>query len=321
MTNATRGQGVQGALQREIEATRAALLERDQKLLASVARQFGLTEQEISRLIGKLNVMPTVSYQLRHNELLTLQQQVVQLIDDAHRLAFPVIERARQFDVLQAGIDLERLLGVQGLGTGINVDAVVRTFGAVQKGTPLARLLANASNDAGAAAKQQLFNSVVLGENPRLTAARLGKVMNISTNRASTIARTEVMRAYRGASQDAMQMSDSVEKWIWISDRGANTCELCWAMDGTLFDTEEEMDTHPNCRCSMAPVPPDSMVDLGNGPDIFDGLSDAEQLDILGPGKFALYNKSEITLQDLVVHGTHAEWGGYRRSATLAELK
>lgn len=45
-------------------------------------------------------------------------------------------------------------------------------------------------------------------------------------------------------------------KYIWHSENGENTCEKCKALDGSVYDFEDEVPQrpHPNCKCTVEVV-------------------------------------------------------------------
>jgi hypothetical protein len=75
-----------------------------------------------------------------------------------------------------------------------------------------------------------------------------------------------------------------------------------------------------NCRCVPSPVTINSRVDWGPpGEDWFAGQSPEYQQSVLAPSKYRAYAAGEIRLSDLVAKGHSAEWGGWRREASLRQ--
>lgn len=89
--------------------------------------------------------------------------------------------------------------------------------------------------------------------------------------RSVTIARTEIMdslnegvrESYRQAKAEGLLGDDAQKEWITTPDE--ITCQTCGPMDGVKVDLDEDFETpdgpmsgpiaHPNCRCSVVPVP------------------------------------------------------------------
>jgi len=104
-----------------------------------------------------------------------------------------------------------------------------------------------------------LVQGVVRGYHPMRVAREITQnVVGVPEARAATIARTEIMRAYRTSSTqfyaDNMYRvgangvaSGVVTGWVWECSAGSNTCAACYAMSGQTFPADAEMDSHPNC--------------------------------------------------------------------------
>lgn len=98
-----------------------------------------------------------------------------------------------------------------------------------------------------------------------------------------------------------------------------HNCAVCWAMHGTVHDVSVRLSSHRNCRCQPQPLrrgqrPPTSGVDR------FVALSASEQLDILGAGKFDLYQAGKLDLTALVGEGNDPRRGPYRYERPLKDL-
>lgn len=80
-----------------------------------------------------------------------------------------------------------------------------------------------------------------------------------------TLARTESMRAYRGASSDTMgklQERGIVSGYVWLAALGPRCCVACVARHGTFYRVPPN-DHHPNCRCVLRPVANPELVPGG----------------------------------------------------------
>ncbi|MGH2509660.1 MAG: phage minor head protein, partial [Ktedonobacteraceae bacterium] len=206
--------------------------------------------------------------------------------------------------------------------------AIASIVGATQAGSPLADLFAGFGNEAAANVAGVLTRGITLGQNPRTIAGDVANALGVSRARALTINRTEMLRAYRGANQETYRAnSDVVQQWRWTADKSARTCAACLAMDGQLFNLDVDMGSHPNCRCSPAPVTrswsdilADSGVDLSglddleppapqSGADWFDQQDESTQRAILGNAKYAAYQNGDFALSDIVAHSHDPDWG------------
>ena len=171
-----------------------------------------------------------------------------------------------------------------------------------------------------AAIERALNTALATGMNPLNVAPYL--VDQMSPARAETIARTEMLGAYRdSAGRMYRANSDVVQKWMWSASGSGNTCAACIFMDGSTFDLDEGMNSHPSCRCAMLPITlpwSDILGPLGidfsdigetnilqgymDGPEWFTIQPETVQREILGPSKFEAWQRGDIDSRDLIGH-------------------
>jgi len=251
------------------------------------------------------------------------QAQLIALVDDIQQqmAALDIISARRitleqQRVIVLSSEHVQALIRAYGLLPRVNTVAVARLAAGAVQGAPIQSLLAMYSSDAGEKARQVLVRGAILGDNPLKIAQDLRGAMQTAQYAVERVARTEVLRAYRGAVQERTK-EQGFNGVVWVCS--ANACAYCWSMSGTVYPSEMAMDTHPNCECSWAPnIGPDNAIH--DGEDAFAELPDAKQRDILGPTKFNAYKDGRIALSDLAGHAVHPIWGpiGYEKS--LAEL-
>lgn len=105
------------------------------------------------------------------------------------------------------------------------------------------------------------------GRNPRDIARDLVREVDISRNRARTIARTEVIGAHAEASLNSYKEAglEGVRvKAEWSTAGDDAVCPECEDMEGKEFNIDDAhglIPLHPNCRCAFIPV-----VDLPTDP-------------------------------------------------------
>jgi SPP1 gp7 family putative phage head morphogenesis protein len=184
---------------------------------------------------------------------------------------------------------------------------------------------------------QVLLNSWLAGDGPEAIQREIRKVSSVGITRARLIARTETLNTQRSALQQLYQDADQVQGWQWYSTRDSRTCPICWTLDGRRFTSQNgtvpEMQTHPNCRCTMLPLTPDldDIVDdtvtvpengsypPGESPsDRLEKLSDEDRERIFGSGRAELLKSNRATPEDLVIAGPPAR---LRTLPELAELE
>lgn len=153
------------------------------------------------------------------------------------------------------------------------------------------------------AVQQALLLGASLGQSVADIASQVGQALLQPLQQALTIARTEMMNAFRGSSLATMR-DEGATAWRWEADHSSNTCAACLAMDGSIHDMSEEMQSHINCRCHARPILPGSDDDYQSGADWFDEQPEDVQREILGPGKLELYQDG-MPLTAFVGHSEH----------------
>jgi len=220
-----------------------------------------------------------------------------------------------------AGVDLG------GVFNRVPVGALVDLTGQLRPASPLMSLpgLNNAAlRDIG----RHMVAGMATGTHPRTVASRIVKTVDIPLARARTIARTEMLRAYRTSSIATWEQNTMVDGWTWHADLTSRTCAACWAMHGKSFPLTTPFGSHPNCRCHPVPkVLPLSALGITGvdmpaeviepGADVFARLPPREQLKILGRGKFDAYQSGAISLDDVVSARVTEEWGVTRSVGSL----
>lgn len=202
--------------------------------------------------------------------------------------------------------------------------ALIDLVGRLQDGSPLRSLLDELGPDAARRVESALIGTLGRGIGPRRAIPSIREALGGNMARAETIARTEIVGAYRRASwRQAQERKDVLDGWTWSAaiDSPDQPCVVCWSMHGSFHSLDESLDSHPRCRCAQIFTPKDSMIDLGpSGEDVFTSLDDAEQRRILGPAAHDLYRDGRITLADLVEPVDHPRWGPGLRRRSLESL-
>lgn len=232
---------------------------------------------------------------------------------------------------------IEASLGTRPPGASVVLNrlpytAVQEVVGTLQDGSPLSALLDSFGTDASTAVREALLTGVAQGLSPRVTAVAVRKALGGSAVRALLISRTETLRAYRASSQEAYKANQNVVKgWRWLSAQSVRTCAMCWAMSGTEHALDEDFASHVSCRCTQVPITktwaelgftgiPDTQPTMLSGAEAFARRSQADQRQILGPSKYALYQDDKLALRDLVTETRSKQWGKGRRERTLREI-
>jgi SPP1 gp7 family putative phage head morphogenesis protein len=152
---------------------------------------------------------------------------------------------------IRAGLALLNITVPRGVSWSFgvpSVDAIKRLVGAMQEGSPLAKLFRGFGAEAAKKVAHALITGVTLGWNPRRIAPLVQQALDISRHRALTISRNESLRAYKDAGQETYKANrDVVDKWVWHSALNGRTCVACIAMHGTEHDLDEHLNGHVNC--------------------------------------------------------------------------
>jgi SPP1 gp7 family putative phage head morphogenesis protein len=202
-----------------------------------------------------------------------------------------------------------------------NVEAVRELVGTLGDGSPLRDVLQSAAKDAAGTAQSILTTAVATGESPRVAARKMRDAAAVPEVRASTIARTEILRSYRSASTANYEAnSDVLEGWVWLATLDKRTCSSCWLMHGKQFPVSQDFASHPRCRCSPMPKLIGVPAGVEAGQIRLERASESIQRQVLGPRTLEAYRNGQIRLEDLVRFEHDPEWGPQLRRVPLAEL-
>jgi hypothetical protein len=270
-----------------------------------------------------------------HQGLVELGGTTRDLLDEQSKYfvdkAEDYVSKASRAQLARTAPSEEALASVMSRFNSLPEEQIKGLLGNLQPGSPLNKLLFDGVPSATVSAvRSSLLETVGLGLGTAQGGRALEDALGLGLSRSMTIVRTETHRVQRDATLLSYKAnSDIVSGWEWRCARTAETCAICWALDGTVSDIEEAFDTHINCRCTSVPktrsweelgfegLP--EIPDAGSGPSIFEGLSDKDKERILGGSKFAAYQRGDITLKDMVGKSFSKEWGGARHEVSLAQ--
>lgn len=345
-----------GRLQQAADKYAAELAAREQDAFRTLTTAYTSSYREMlrrleqvvevrERAIAKgLPVSPAWVYQ--QERWLELMAQVGRELEQAARITGDVLtgeqRAAIQLGEAHAQGLVETSLGVTAGQAPVSVawsqlsrGAVEQALGFQREGGPLRELLAGLADDGVTRIGGQLVVGVATGLNPRELGRILSREMGGNLARATTIARTETLRAYREATRQAyIRNQHLVAGWVWVAALDRRCCAACWSMHGQTFKLEVKLDGHPNCRCRMIPetrswaeitgqpaerfegMETRASTIVRQGSDVFDELPVAAKAEIVGPRKLALLDDGKIELRDLVHRPYSRAWGTMRRVAS-----
>lgn len=162
--------------------------------------------------------------------------------------------------------------------------------------------------------EHELRQSVALGESTRDAAKRIDRVAKLGRVSATRLARTAIT-ATDNRAQMAQWREPSVREyadgWRYTSVLDTRVSLVCAALHGRIFgldDLEAPFPPrHPNCRSSMALVFKEGKFTRafyekrGSGEDWLRGLPEAEQREILGSGRFEMFQRG-VNLPSMVTY-------------------
>ena len=138
--------------------------------------------------------------------------------------------------------------------------------------------------------------------------------LSVAGRHAETLIHTTVQRVAMDARNVTLKANGQVVEGLQIvATLDSHTCAQCLAYDGATYDLSGNPTGntslpfnggppyHANCRCATVPV----LTGIEPAPsptaeDWLDARTEAEQDDILGKGRAALYRRGSLTLRDLV---------------------
>lgn len=346
----------QGRLQSTVAEYRAQLLAREAQAEQALQHAYGHTlaaiQPKLDALYQEIHQKQTngeevpLSWLYEQRRLATIQQIVTNQINHFAALAQTTAGHLQRQGVSLGQASAQDQLDATvpaGVAWSFGVPshaALVNLVGATQAGSPLADLFTGFGEEAASNVGKALISGLMNGDNPRTVAAQVQQALDVPRWRALTIARNEMLRAYKSAAVTNYQAnSDVVGQWRWQADKSPRTCAACLAMDGSLHDLSETLDSHVQCRCAPVPVTkswadilgplgidtsdiPDASIvnsDYETGAQWLDSQDEATQRAILGNAKYDAYTNGDITLSDLVGTKSDPNWGNSIYERSLAD--
>lgn len=228
-------------------------------------------------------------------------------------------EHARQLALVQQ----QNQAGILKAWANVPPNAIADLIGTTVNGAPLATLFDMIGPGAVDIARESMTSALALGQHPRIVANVFRDVLGQSFTRSYTIARTEMLRAYRSAAiREYQANADILDGWVWVAAHSDRTCAACLALDGRVFPLEERfMRQHVNCRCSAAPSIAGSPWERENGKDWLKKQSADRQDRILGKSGGEAFRAGEVELDDFVREDFSRVWGASYRDGGIGWAK
>jgi hypothetical protein len=114
-------------------------------------------------------------------------------------------------------------------------------------------LVASYAHEAATAVKAAFVVGVSINSTEKQIAKHVTRAIDASRWKSVTIAATAPVQVYRATTLTILDAND-IPAWMWVSDKTASVCDVCFAMDGTQHPIYEDMDSHPRCHCIPIPL-------------------------------------------------------------------
>lgn len=202
----------------------------------------------------------------------------------------------------------------------LSLDQVNTMIGFAGDGSPLYNLLKYDYPDAMDGMLKSLINGVARGLPINTVAKEMSAGFGMGLERATLIARTEILRTYRMANTKQYRESGVTNGFRRLVKK-ATACMACLLSDGQWFDNEQELSDHPRGKCIAVPIV--QGVGAPNwelGPRWFKGLPEERQRELMGPETFAAWKAGKFDLMDLVSTRHSDIWGDSPQTTSLAKL-
>ena len=257
-----------------------------------------------------------------------LQALASNQVGEYSKLSEEFILQQQRKAILQGLADAETLMkfSVDPLGkyqfTQIPVEPLEFLKGVLGKAGdryPLGKLLDSIKGEFSPHLDQILFDGLALGKPTNVIARELANASTMPLSRATTIARTEINRAYRLSTAERYRQSPWVKSYKRIASK-SGACMACLLLDGMEYPVDV-LEDHPNGACAMVPIvtgatPPEWEY----GKDYFEKLSPDEQQERMGKYYWKAWKAGEFDLTDIIGKQHSPIWGNSPKIKTLRTL-
>jgi len=318
-----------------LKAFREALLRRETEQMMRLAWSWMAMERSMSaemvtlasemEAIRKKGGVVTEAMLLQSERYQALAKQMeIRVRSLITKTAIPDIVREQQAYAglgSQSAMDALRAYGLRASFQQLPVDALDLYVGMLGDGTPLNRLLRKAYPDSLGGVTRGLLDAMAKGRGPLDAARQMSSEMGLGLHRITTIARTEQLRAFRMASTQQYRESGVVTKFKRVAFHDARTCMACLVLDGRIYDTDQEIEVHPQDRCGNVPVVRGAPAPKWQeGAVWFREQPASTQRSMLGEDKYSAWKSGKFELEEIVRFDHSDVWGDAPRVATMGEL-
>lgn len=182
-----------------------------------------------------------------------------------------------------------------------------------------AQELAQYGDDVVAIVRNQAIRGIVEGWGPIRTAQEIRRTAtSLPAHRANMLMRTLQLQSYRRSTAIAHAANaDIITKQIRIATLDTRVCLACVALHGTEMPVGEQVIDHHAGRCTSIAQIRGINYNIPTGEAWFNGLSEADQLALAGPGKLELLQSGKAQLRDFVQPYQDEVFGDMLREASI----
>lgn len=308
---------------------------RDNKALKQLIDAYGAMYQRLLPRIDALTLKiaslenPTAAQVHKLAQYKGLVQEVNKELARYQSYASVVMQEAAAQDVAM-GITNARTLTYAGNPAVIagwktlNPRAIEALIGYFNEDSALMKRLDKLAGTNALKVANTIIDNVALGKNPKTIANLIRNSLGGGLTDALRMCRTVQLYSYREANRASYAAnSDVVQGWYWMSALDPASCMSCVAMHGTFHTNDETLNDHHNGLCTMLPAVIGAGNPLGSetaGQDWFRGLSEQEQRDMMGAGKFDAWKEGKFELDALSTTRQDQVYGEMRTETALKEL-
>lgn len=280
------------------QKARKELLQSEKRSAVAVLREYlklsDRLQKEIDFLINQIAVAESqgelsVNFIIEKNRLKNILDAVNREIERSSLTLGRITEKTQTKAIGIAKKQIENTAELDSNVFSFDNEAVKKMAGQSALGSPLDVYFERLARPLRQSMFSILTNGIATGKPSPEIAKELTNSIKLNSVNALAIVRNETNRVYREATLDFYQ-SANIKKWRWVAALDLHTCPVCWSYHGKVFKTKTPFASHVNCRCVMVPVLPGDPPSE-TGAERFDALNEAQQLTILGKGRFELFKR------------------------------
>lgn len=309
--------------------------------MASTLNEINKLEIKISKLIDTGTDLPSIYndmqdfFDARLNEI---ENKIKKFSVNAEEITTESQKSAVKIGNDYAKDNIEASMGKPPKGFEFNINlldsaAMEEFVGFASNGSPLNDLFASIYSNYGTDITNIISTGIGEGKNPLYIAREIRKATNMPLFRANTIARTENHRAARASTVAAYkQNTDLISGYVRLATGDSRTCAACYALHGTVYELNQILPTHPNCRCVIVPKTktwaeitgdntiPEASDKIPSAEQLFGRLSEKDKKRVLGPERYNLWKEGK-PLDTFVSIKNDEEWGPTTIIKPLRDLR